>query len=67
MAHGLVTGPMAQHSNGAGPYGFTFTQRDEVLVTEAAVNAVSSYDLDHGVLALASPSVPSSKPRPPRL
>ena len=63
-AHGLVTGPMAHPSNGAGPYGFTFTGRDELLVTEAAVNAVSSYDLDHGSLALVSPSVPSDGAAP---
>jgi len=63
-AHGLVTGPTAHPSNGAGPYGFTFTGRDELLVTEAAVNAVSSYDLDHGSLALVSPSVPSDGAAP---
>jgi len=63
-AHGLVTGPTAYPSNGAGPYGFTFTGRDELLVTEAAANAVSSYDLDHGSLALVSASVPSDGAAP---
>jgi len=63
-AHGLVTGPTAHPSNGAGPYGFTFTSRDELLVTEAVVNAVSSYDLDHGNLALVSASVPSDGAAP---
>jgi len=58
-AGGLVTGPTAHPSNGAGPYGFTFTGWDELLVTEAAVDAVSSYDLVHGKLSLVSPSVPS--------
>ena len=63
-AQGLVTGPTAHPSNGAGPYGFTFTGRDELLVTEAAINAVSSYDLDHGTLALVSPSVASDGAAP---
>jgi 6-phosphogluconolactonase (cycloisomerase 2 family) len=63
-AHGLVTGPTTHLSNGAGPYGFAFTGRDELLVTEAAINAVSSYDLDHGTLALVSPSVPSDGAAP---
>jgi 6-phosphogluconolactonase (cycloisomerase 2 family) len=63
-AHGLVTGPTAHASNGAGPYGFTFSGRDQLLVTEAAVNAVSSYDFDHGDLAVASPSVPSEGAAP---
>jgi len=63
-AHGLVTGPTAHPSSGAGPYGFTFTGRDELLVTEAAASAVSSYDLDHGDLALVSPSVPSDGAAP---
>ena len=63
-SHGLVTGPTAHTSNGAGPYGFTFTGRDELLVTEAAVNSVSSYDLDHGDLALVSASVPSDGAAP---
>lgn len=63
-AHGLVTGPTTHPSNGAGPYGFTFAGRDELLVTEAAVNAVSSYDLDRGNLALVSPSVPSDGAAP---
>ena len=64
QAHGRVMGPTAHPSNGAGPYGFTFTGRDELLVTEAAGNAVSSYDLDHGALALVSPSVPSEGAAP---
>jgi len=64
QAHGRVMGPTAHPSNGAGPYGFTFTGRDELLVTEAAINAVSSYDLDHGDLALVSPSVPSDGAAP---
>jgi len=64
QAHGRVMGPTAHPSNGAGPYGFTFTGHDELLVTEAAINAVSSYDLDHGDLALVSPSVPSGGAAP---
>jgi 6-phosphogluconolactonase (cycloisomerase 2 family) len=63
-AHGLAEGPTSHPSNGAGPYGFTFTGRDELLVTEAAANAVSSYDLDHGDLDLVSPSVPSDGAAP---
>ena len=63
-AHGLVTGPTTHPSNGAGPYGFTFTGRDALLVTEAAASAVSSYDLDHGNLVLVSPSVPSDGAAP---
>ena len=63
-ADGLVIGPDAHPSNGAGPYGFTFVGRDELLVTEAAINAVSSYDLDHRDLTLVSPSVPSDGAAP---
>jgi len=63
-AHGLVTGPTAHPANGAGPYGFTFSGPDELLVTEAAANAVSSYDLDHGNLTVVSPSVPSDGAAP---
>lgn len=64
MAHGMVSGPTAHPSSGAGPYGFTFTGRDNLLVTEAAASAVSSYDLDHGDLSLVSPSVPSEGAAP---
>ncbi len=63
-ANGRVTGPTLQPSHGAGPYGFTFTGWNELLVTEAAVNSVSSYDLEHGTLALDSPSVPSQGAAP---
>jgi len=53
-AHGLVAGPTTHASNGC----------DQLLVTEAAINAVSSYDFDRGDLAVVSPSVPSEGAAP---
>jgi 6-phosphogluconolactonase (cycloisomerase 2 family) len=64
LDHGLVSGPMAHPSNGMVPFGFTFTGRDELLVTEAGSNAVSSYDLDGRTLVTTSPSVPSNGAAP---
>ncbi|WP_306600417.1 beta-propeller fold lactonase family protein [Geothrix sp. 21YS21S-2] len=61
---GLAVGPTTHPSNGAVPYGFTFTGRDELLVTEAGSNAVSSYDLDGNTLATESASVPSQGAAP---
>jgi 6-phosphogluconolactonase (cycloisomerase 2 family) len=64
QGHGLVAGPTVHASKGVVPFGFTFTGRDELLVTEAGSNAVSSYDLDAGDLAAVSPSVPSQGAAP---
>ncbi len=64
QGHGLVTGPTTHASNGAVPFGFTFTGRDELLVTEAGSNAVSSYDLDAESLATVSPSLNSQGAAP---
>jgi 6-phosphogluconolactonase (cycloisomerase 2 family) len=56
---GMVSGPASHPSNGAGPYGFTFTGRDELLVTEAGNDSVSAYDLGWKSLTTISASVPS--------
>lgn len=61
---GLAVGPTTHPSNGMVPYGFTFSGRDELLVTEAGSNAVSSYDLDGDNLATESASVPSQGAAP---
>ena len=64
QAQGLVAGPTVHISNGAVPYGFTFTGRDELLVAEAGSNAVSSYDLDAERLSTVSLSLPSQGAAP---
>lgn len=64
LDHGLTAGPVPHPSNGVVPYGFTFTGRDELLVTEAGADAVSSYDLDWNAFDLVSPSVPSEGAAP---
>ena len=64
LDQGLAAGPITHPSNGMVPYGFTFTGRDELLVTEAGSNAVSSYDLDGNNLATVSASLPSQGAAP---
>jgi 6-phosphogluconolactonase (cycloisomerase 2 family) len=64
LDHGRVSGPTVHTSNGNVPYGFTFTGRDELLVTEAGSNAVSSYDLDAGTVTTMDASVPSEGAAP---
>ena len=61
---GTVTGPTPQQSTGNGPFGFTFTQRNQLITTEnfgaaPGQGAAASYEIDEqtGALAPASPSV----------
>lgn len=60
---GVATGPAAQPSSGATPFGFSFSKRGVLIVSEAFggranASAVSSYVLRRGVLDLRSGSVP---------
>jgi 6-phosphogluconolactonase (cycloisomerase 2 family) len=61
---GTVNGPTAQQSTGNGPFGFTFTQRNQLITTEnfgaaPGQGAAASYAIDErtGALTPASPSV----------
>ncbi len=59
---GLASGPSPQASSGATPFGFAFDRRGHLIVSEAfggapGVSAVSSYDVDDGVIDPISPSV----------
>lgn len=50
---GLATQRRTTSSNGATPFGFTFTRRNVAIVTEATPSALSSYELnDNGQLEL---------------
>jgi 6-phosphogluconolactonase len=42
---------------GLGPYGFAFGRQNELLVSEAATNSASSYDIDRGSLSTVSSAV----------
>ena len=37
--------PVTSPSNGLAPFGYTFTQQGHLLVSEAGIGAVSSYDI----------------------
>jgi 6-phosphogluconolactonase (cycloisomerase 2 family) len=63
-ADGTVNGPTAQQSTGNGPFGFTFTQRNQLITTEnfgaaPGQGAAASYAVDErtGALTPRSPSV----------
>ncbi|HEV8362106.1 MAG TPA: beta-propeller fold lactonase family protein [Gemmatimonadaceae bacterium] len=66
-ANGTLTGPAVQPSNGATPFGFEFSQRGYLLVSEAFggapnASATSSYGLsDAGALLTLSKSVPTTE------
>jgi 6-phosphogluconolactonase (cycloisomerase 2 family) len=56
--HGLLTSAATTPSSGPSPFGFAFTRRAVMVVTEAAAGAVSSYQLNHlNTLDLIDPSV----------
>lgn len=60
--NGLASGPVVHPSVGATPFGFGFSKKDTLIVSEAfggAPNgsAVSSYSLNGGGLTVVSPSV----------
>ena len=63
-ADGTVNGPTPRQSTGNGPFGFTFTQRNQLITTEnfgatPGQGAAASYAIDErtGALAPLSPSV----------
>ena len=63
---GVASGPVSQPSSGMTPFGFSFTRRGGLVVSEAfggAPNgsAVSSYSLRDGRLTVLSGSVPTSQ------
>lgn len=64
---GLTTGPIVNESNGAGPFGFTFTQRGQLLTTEnfggaPGQGAASSYEVPStGVLVPISGPVRNNR------
>lgn len=60
--HGVASAPMAQASNGATPFGFTFTEKGILIVTEAPGSALSSYSIDkYGKLKLISGSIADNR------
>lgn len=63
---GMASGPVSQTSSGITPFGFSFTRRGALVVSEAfggAPNgsAVSSYSLRDGRLTVLSGSVPTTQ------
>ena len=63
-ADGTLSAPMPQQTTGNGPFGLTFTQRNQLLTTEnfgaaPGQGALASYDIDEqtGTLTPLSPSV----------
>ena len=62
--HGLASSPTTHPSAGATPFGFAFSKRDTLVVSEAFggapnASAVSSYTLDDGNVQVINPSVPT--------
>ncbi|MDR3685668.1 MAG: beta-propeller fold lactonase family protein [Coriobacteriia bacterium] len=55
---GVAGPPMVHTSNGAGPYGFDFTNHGKLIVSEAAIGALSSYNVTPTMFSLISGSVP---------
>lgn len=59
---GTLTGPTVNNSSGGGPFGSYFLSNGVLLVTEAGVNALSSYTVAaDGTLATLSASVKSGQ------
>jgi 6-phosphogluconolactonase len=56
---GLASGPTTIASNSAGPYGFAFTNKDDLVISEAATGTLSSYSVSRdGTLTTISGSIP---------
>lgn len=56
---GIAQGPITHASNGPTPFGFAFDKRGHLIVSEAAIGALSSYAVnDDGNLKTISGSVP---------
>lgn len=61
-SEGTLTGPFLNDSNGAGPFGSVFLSSGPFLVSEAGVNALSSYTAySDGELKVISGSVPNNQ------
>ncbi|CUS38851.1 lactonase family protein [Candidatus Nitrospira nitrificans] len=63
---GVASGPVSQPSSGITPFGFSFTRRGVLVVSEAFggtpnASAVSSYTLRDGTLNVRSGSVPTTQ------
>jgi 6-phosphogluconolactonase (cycloisomerase 2 family) len=63
---GVASGPVSQRSSGITPFGFSFTRRGVLVVSEAFggapnAGAVSSYAIKNGALTLLSGSVPTTQ------
>jgi len=57
--HGRISGPRVQNSAGQTPFGFAFSRRGQLVVSEATQSTLSSYRLVHdGDLRLISGQVP---------
>lgn len=57
---GIAENPATQASNGMGPYGFAFTDKNKLVLSEAATNTLSSYVVsDQGNLRTISGAMPT--------
>lgn len=61
---GRASGPEVYPSSGGVPYGFDIDRRGNVIVSEAAAGAVSSYDLRKDSLDLTTPSLSDTQAAP---
>ena len=62
---GTATGPVVSPSAGGTPFGFAFDKRGRLIVSEAAVNDVSSYSIaDDGSVSAISAVVPDNQAAP---
>ena len=58
--NGVANPPTSQTSAGSGPYGFAFTNQNQLIVSEAASNSLSSYLLSSdGLLRTISGAIPT--------
>jgi len=64
VSGGVASMPVVHASNGAGPYGFDFTKRGKLIVSEAPIGALSSYNVTGASLSVISPSVPDFQSAP---
>jgi len=64
---GIATGPIVNESTGSGPFGFTFTQQNDLITTEnfgaaPAQGGAASYEVgDDGVLTPLGPTVRNTR------
>jgi 6-phosphogluconolactonase len=59
-SNGVASAPLSQTSAGSGPYAFAFTNRGDLILSEAASNTVSSYAVsNNGQLRIVSGAIPT--------